>query len=394
MSKQRDNLLLVFAIGIYLLMLHSMNAWFLWNIDRMWLEVITLMIGVVLVIRNRKTYHFSKGCQILVILFSLAILWNSKIGLGSVLLLPISFFIMFGLSKQSLKKMLQWWTKLYAFILVVSLVGWALSWVNILPSFGTVAHPAHANYTYTNYILCIRGAIYDIRFNSIFLEPGHTAMIAAFTLFVNKFNLKSKAVIAILVSTVFTFSLAGYILIFLGYLIIALQSLKIKQIFRKIIPYILILSIVYYAGVTYQNGNNLFNELILERMQVDDEKGFSGNNRTGELTDNTYESFIKSSDVMSGLSPLKYSNYLDRGFIEGAGYKLYIMQKGIIGVLLVLFAYFFIYRCSYNKRLTLGLLLVYIAAFWQRAYPFWYSWLVIFYFSTIRQIQEKNKKQT
>lgn len=391
MSKQRDNFLFVFATGIYLLMLHSMNAWFLWNIDRMWLEVITLMIGVVLVIRNRKTYHFSKGSQILVLLFSLAILWNSKLGLGSILMLPISFFIMFGLSKQSLKKMLQWWTNLYAFILVVSLIGWALSWSNILPSFGTIAHPAHDNYSYTNYILCIRGSFYDIRFNSIFLEPGHTAMIAAFTLFVNKFNLKSKAVMTILISTVFTFSLAGYILMFLGYCIIALQSLKVKQIVRKVIPYILILSVVYYTGITYQNGNNLFNELILERMQIDDEKGFSGNNRTGELTDNTYESFIKTPEVMTGLSPQKYSKYVNSGFIEGAGYKLYVMQKGIIGVLFVLFAYFYVYRCSYNKRLTLGLLLVYIAAFWQRAYPFWYSWLVIFYFSTIKQIQGKNK---
>lgn len=390
MSKQRDNFLLVFATGIYLLMLHSMNAWFLWNIDRMWLEVITLMIGVVLVIRNRKTYHFSKGSQILVLLFSLAILWNSKLGLGSILMLPISFFIMFGLSKQSLKKMLQWWTNLYAFILVVSLIGWALSWSNILPSFGTIAHPAHDNYSYTNYILCIRGSFYDIRFNSIFLEPGHTAMIAAFTLFVNKFNLKSKAVMTILISTVFTFSLAGYILMFLGYCIIALQSLKVKQIVRKVIPYILILSGVYYTGITYQNGNNLFNELILERMQIDDEKGFSGNNRTGELTDNTYESFIKTPEVMTGLSPQKYSKYVKSGFIEGAGYKLYVMQKGIIGVLFVLFAYFYIYRCSYNKRLTLGLLLVYIAAFWQRAYPFWYSWLVIFYFSTIKQ-EKKDK---
>ena len=390
MSKQRDNLLLVFATGIYLLMLHSMNAWFLWNIDRMWLEVITLMIGVVLVIRNRKTYHFSKGSQILVLLFSLAILWNSKLGLGFILMLPISFFIMFGLSKQSLKKMLQWWTNLYAFILAVSLIGWALSWSNILPSFGTIAHPAHDNYSYTNYILCIRGSFYDIRFNSIFLEPGHTAMIAAFTLFVNKFNLKSKAVMTILISTVFTFSLAGYILMFLGYCIIALQSLKFKQIVRKVIPYILILSVVYYTGITYQNGNNLFNELILERMQIDDEKGFSGNNRTGELTDNTYESFIKTPEVMTGLSPQKYSKYVNSGFIEGAGYKLYVMQKGIIGVLFVLFAYFYIYRCSYNKRLTLGLLLVYIAAFWQRAYPFWYSWLVIFYFSTIKQ-EKKDK---
>ena len=390
MSKQRDNFLLVFATGICLLMLHSMNAWFLWNIDRMWLEVITLMIGVVLVIRNRKTYHFSKGSQILVLLFSLAILWNSKLGLGSILMLPISFFIMFGLSKQSLKKMLQWWTNLYAFILVVSLIGWALSWSNILPSFGTIAHPAHDNYSYTNYILCIRGSFYDIRFNSIFLEPGHTAMIAAFTLFVNKFNLKSKAVMTILISTVFTFSLAGYILMFLGYCIIALQSLKVKQIVRKVIPYILILSVVYYTGITYQNGNNLFNELILERMQIDDEKGFSGNNRTGELTDNTYESFIKTPEVMTGLSPQKYSKYVKSGFIEGAGYKLYVMQKGIIGVLFVLFAYFYIYRCSYNKRLTLGLLLVYIAAFWQRAYPFWYSWLVIFYFSTIKQ-EKKDK---
>lgn len=391
MSKQRDNLLLVFAIGIYLLMLHSMNAWFLWNIDRMWLEVITLMIGVVLVIRNRKTYHFSKGSQILVLLFSLAILWNSKIGLGSILMLPISFFIMFGLSKQSLKKMLQWWTNLYAFILVVSLIAWALSWSSILPDFGTIVHPAHDNYTYTNYILCIRGAFYDIRFNSIFLEPGHTAMIAAFTIFVNRFNLKSKAVIAILVCTVFTFSLAGYILMFLGYCIIALQSLKVKLIVKNVIPYILILSVVYYAGITYQNGNNLLNELILERMQMDDEKGFSGNNRTGEITNNTYESFLKTPEVISGLSPQRYSNYVERGLIEGAGYKLYVMQKGIIGILLVLLAYFYIYRYSGDKRLTLGLLLVYIAAFWQRAYPFWYSWLVIFYFSTIRQIQGKNK---
>ena len=91
------------------------------------------------------------------------------------------------------------------------------------------------------------------------------------------------------------------------------------------------------------------------------------------------------------MSPQRYSNYVERGLIEGAGYKLYVMQKGIIGILLVLLAYFYIYRYSGDKRLTLGLLLVYIAAFWQRAYPFWYSWLVIFYFSTIRQIQGKNK---
>ena len=64
-------------------------------------------------------------------------------------------------------------------------------------------------------------------------------------------------------------------------------------IFLLLFPYILILSVVYYTGITYQNGNNLFNELILERMQIDDEKGFSGNNRTGEITNNTYESFLK-----------------------------------------------------------------------------------------------------
>lgn len=78
MSKQQDNLLFVFAIGIFLLMLHSMNAWFLWNVERIWLEIFTIIIGIVLVIKNKKTYFFSKGSLYLTFLFSLAILWNTK----------------------------------------------------------------------------------------------------------------------------------------------------------------------------------------------------------------------------------------------------------------------------------------------------------------------------
>ena len=287
--------------------------------------------------------------------------------------------------------MLKVWTRLYAAILLVSLIAFWISWIPGVPNGGIVINEAADGYVYTNYWLCIRGAFYDIRFNSLFLEPGHTAMIAAFTLMANNFNLKDKYVLTILICSLFTFSLAGYVLFIIGYFMKRVFQVSFTKACKNIAGYVLLLSVFYIVAISYNNGDNLVNTLIVERLQYDDEVGISGNNRTGEITNNTYESFLKTPEVISGLSPQRYSNYVERGFIEGAGYKLYVMQKGIIGILLVLLAYFYIYRYSGDKRLTLGLLIVYIAAFWQRAYPFWYSWLVIFYFSTIRQIQGKNK---
>lgn len=396
MSKQRDYLLLAFVGGIFLLMLHSMNAWFLWNVDRWTLDVLVFIIGFVYYLKHPSYFNFKKNAKVSIIAFSLAILWNTKIGVFSFLTFPLSFFLLLGLDGKHLNKMLRWWTNLYAFILAVSLVGWALSWTGALPAFGTITHPAHDNYTYTNYLLCIRGMFYDIRFNSIFLEPGHTAMIAAFTLFANKFDFKNKAVITILVCTVFTFSLAGYVLTFIGYWLNALQSLRTTDVAKKILPYAIFLIGVYIAGTTYNNGNNLFNQLILERMQTDDENGFVGNNRTGEMTDGIYEDFLKTADVLSGMPPTKYKEYVENGYIDGAGYKIFIMSRGLIGLLLVWLAYYSLYKKAYDKRLALCMLGIYICAFWQRAYPFWYSWMVIFLFITsyqnpLKYINTKNK---
>lgn len=381
MAKHRDYLFFAFVAGVFLLMLHSMNAWFLWNVEKRFLELPIFVLGVIYYLKHQSRFYFSSKIKIIFVLFSLAIIWRTKIGFTSILMLPLSLFLLMGMSRQYINKVLRWWTNLYAIILAVSLIGWALSWIGVLPSHGIIIHPAHDNYTYSNYIFCIRGAFYDIRFNSIFLEPGHTAMIAAFTLIANKFDLKNNAVLVILICSIFTFSLAGYVLIVIGYFLIALQSFKFKYIAKKMIPYLVLMIGIYFVGITYNKGNNLFNELILERLEFDEEKGIVGNNRTGDITDETFAEFCSSSDFLYGMSVAKYKSYVDNEYIEGAGYKLFLMSKGIIGLILVICAYYSMCRIYNDRRFAFYVFLIYALAFWQRAYPFWYSWMTIFLFA-------------
>ena len=390
--KFRDLILYVFAFCIFLLMLKSLNFYYLWDTDSRLLQFSALAAGITYYLRYYSIIKGGHTALILFFFYAIAALWNTfQFNTGIGIILQASPFLFFLLAMPSNHKiiLLKVWTRLYAVILLVSLIAFWISWIPGVPNGGTVINEAADGYVYTNYWLCIRGAFYDIRFNSLFLEPGHTAMIAAFTLMANNFNLKDKYVFTILICSMFTFSLAGYVLFIIGYFMKRVFQVSFKKACKNIAGYVLLLSVCYIVAISYNNGDNLVNTLIVERLQYDDEVGISGNNRTGEQTDDTFFFFMKSSESFVGMPPQKYFSYRDAGLIGGAGYKLYIMQKGIIGTLFILIFYFLLYRKGQNHNLMLCMLIIYILAFIQRAYPTWESWFCLFVLAMANEGIEK-----
>ena len=77
-------------------------------------------------------------------------------------------------------------------------------------------------YTGNNYYLFVvdHDIVYFPRFRSIFAEPGHLTMGIIPLLFANRFNLKNKFVVILLLIEIFTFSLAGFVLIFVSLLLL------------------------------------------------------------------------------------------------------------------------------------------------------------------------------
>ena len=61
--------------------------------------------------------------------------------------------------------------------------------------------------------------------------------------------------------------------------------------------------------------------------------------------------------------------------ISGAGYKIYILYYGMVGLILVFLFYLSVIPSHPDKRYTISFFILISLCFMQRDYPFWYSWL-------------------
>ena len=376
-------LLHLYAIGIVLLILQSMNAWFLWGTNPYILESTTIIAGLLYTSKKGYYRYWSPKKTIICILIISTCFINFAFGLGVWTYIRIPFLICLMLPTEDRLIILRFWTIIFALLLLISFPYWCLVFYFPLPNLGIISPPGISNesYIYLNYGLCLIniGKFADIvRFSSVFLEPGHLSMIGAFTVFANHYNLKNKYVLIIFVISGITFSLAGFILLTVGYILSKISIGKVSKALRKMIPGITFLTIIILYGVYYNGGNNLVNEHFLSRLEYDEEKVISGNNRVFETTNEKFAHFLASKDVFLGYSLKQRAEYYESGEMRGAGYKMYIMQKGLIGTIAIFLAYILIVKTSYNRRFMYCMLVLYFFAFIQRAYPLWYAWLFIF----------------
>lgn len=135
----------------------------------------------------------------------------------------------------------------------------------------------------------------------------------------------------------------------------------------------------YYFALEYNQGDNVLNEAIVERLQYDEEKGIAGNNRTSEVVDIYFEDAIRFNEIWNGWGAEEYLSVVeaDPEFV-GAGYKVFLLRDGIVGAILIFLFYFLLARVGPQKKKLYLMLLLYAFCFLQRAYPTWEAWIFPF----------------
>ena len=278
--------------------------------------------------------------------------------------LPVLYLMQ--LPYEYLKDLLKFTTKWYAILLIPGLI---LYWITLfipLPSFGTFNHEGYL--PYINYIFYIQSTFDGFRmtrFNGFFLEPGHQAIVSTFLMMANHFDFKKCPwLIVMAVAVLFSLSLAGYLLTIVGFSMIKVNSI------RKGLITLGIIATVVGVALSWSGGDNTLNEMIISRMEYDESEGIKGNNRFYNNTD--YE-FERALDTEYFWTSVKGRSNMD--LISGAGYKIYILYYGMVGLILVFLFYLSVIPSHPDKRYTISFFILISLCFMQRAYPFWYSWL-------------------
>ena len=271
---------------------------------------------------------------------------------------------------------------------IVFIPGFVLYLMRLIGHLNVIGYPIeygniNVNYTYTfmnyGFMLVRLWEAEDIRFTSVFLEPGYLGSLVSFMLYAGNYNFKKWYNIVLLVCLILSFSLAGYLVSFIGYTLFLMSA---KKNIKKILGFGIITWFALLGAQFYNDGDNMMNELIISRLQYDKEKGLTGNDRSSQASDNIFSRVVSSGNILFGDPSVKD--------MTGAGYKVFIVNKGLIPALLFFIFYFSI---AYNRKkhgYAKFFVLLIVLTFLQAAYPASYSWIVPFLLGINKQEEYEN----
>lgn len=281
------------------------------------------------------------------------ILWGDFQGFNIVIILGV--ITMLCLSGDEKEKALSILTKTLAIILLVSLPAWLFhKYVTPLPLFGIInigAFKGTSECLMYNYFCFVSYYNTNFRFYSVFDEPGALGTLAAFILYVNKYDFKKWFNIAILVCCIPTYSLAFYVLTLFG---MAIQFAKSGKVYFKGLIFVLSFSVLVFYSL---QDNEVFQDTVVYRVMNLDE---SNDDRLGGNTERNFKEMLNSpitALVGYGDNPYKEAN-------ASRSYQNWLLEYGFLGLIVGILLYMsFIKK---KNRDTLGLLLLLLVSFIQR----------------------------
>lgn len=374
---------------LFLSFLISMKFWLGWEERARYIQLMICALLFFLVKTANIQLNFSAqnvGMFITIVLAHILTGYEWGYGSGIYFLL---YLLIICLNDSDKIGCLKFITKWYGYLLVPGLIVYILlSFIN-LPSFGIQRanlNPwaiAEGYGVCDNYIFYMSSTYYEGRFNGPFLEPGHVGMISAFLLLVNKFDFKRKGMWQIFVALFFTLSLAGYMLAFISLVMILVYRKKIKP--WMLMLYAAILLAICCFGLFYNNGDNIFYERILSRLEPDEDKGIAGNNRVfGQIELYFLTMWNDLHTMLWGYSKETMEVLAETGS-RGTGFTMWMCSHGLIGTIAVLAIYIFYYIRSKAKSFARICLIFIGLMFWQRSYPFWTSWIICYVYGIVAE---------
>ena len=310
----------------------------------------------------------------------------------------------FLLSPSFINKIAQYFFKVLSIILIPSIIQFVLvEFCNISFPHKTIPPlnelKVYGYDVYTFYTMDIDPMAFFPRFCSYFDEPGVVGSFCAIALCCNNFNLKNTYNIPILIAGILSFSLFFYlvsIIYFLFFFKIGEANEQESQyrgcakeeksrtnnkrilLFGKLLIVFLFLALFL---IIYYMDNEMLNTLIINRLQFDEEKGFSGNTRDISVFKDWYDKFRFSSDYWFGLGK-GASLKLNEG---GASYKNIIVDYGFIGFFMYLFLFILYALNSYkkNKRSFCIFCLIFFSMVYQRPFITQAPYCQLFLFTAV-----------
>lgn len=362
----KDKFYIYYKISLFVYFINSMHPWFLLKIPAVWISLIFFAISMIAYNKNYFYKNIRKGS---VFCFFLMFMWIKKdgnfFGITEGLLNAVVFGTILNLKEELMIDCLKFITKWLALIVLVSGVFYILFLlgVNLPHTTLSLSENARKDGLENYYFFVFTYEMFGMtRFYSIFLEPGYLTLGVAPLLFIYKYDVKNKYILLLLLSQLLSFSLAGLILLFWGFFYCTLCG-KEKGKLKKIMGGILVLLLGFIAlynlfGYEYFY-NTIFSRLIIENGTL------SGDDRSSLYLDSVYDSMMKTSSLWTG-------TYFDVSFSEKgvSGYKLFAVQNGIIGVIIVVFAYLSL--ISFKKirfNYLTGFVILCLLLLYQNSYP-------------------------
>jgi hypothetical protein len=359
------------AIVLVILMFSSNPLWFLWGFNYYIVGACVLFLLTIQISRlnsiNKKNALFA-FLYILLFCYFVVIKGFFEFRVSSVLFF-VALLSAFLLKEKEKVLALDYITKTYAIILGVSFVFWFIhNFLYQIPykfdlMYGDLWGKAE-NLTFYHYIFFIQPQMDYVRFYSVFDEPGVIGTFSAFILFAQKYNFKKISNVIILVASFFSYSLAFYVITFLGMVFIYFYENRIKSI--------LALSTISLVASTFILSIESFRLVVLNRFN---DFGDSLSRRNGVLSSQFYEEFLNSTNIFFGM-PLNFLT-INKQLIDGQSYKFFIIEYGVVGVFLICLIYLF-FAIRSKSLFSIVLFLIFLISFVQR--PFLFTpWQIILF---------------
>lgn len=362
----------IYQIGICYLILQGASSWFTINISSTYNTFIYSIIITTFLITHKKISIPSKECIILIVcICSHAFINTSSINVQIFLLLKyLTLTSIFFLKPNEQINIINYINRFFTVLISLSLFTYLLVTINFpIPSLGI---QNFEQYTYHNYILCLDHYNYPGKFVAFCIEPGYYSVLASCLILVNKFNFKKYSTWIYLISILFSFSLGGYLLTIISCSIYYLLNLKTaEKKIQYIIFFLILFTSIFIISTSWDNGNNKVNEKIIERLEFDEEKGITGNNRENAIAEILFEDFFSSKMLWFGIGLTKYINEFTtiKGF-DAASYKVFIIINGLLYTIIyiLIFTHYCIKRSV--SKIYLPVLTFYWLDFIQHGLPF------------------------
>lgn len=358
-SKTNTNLLKVYAIVFVLTALGTFTTFYLTRIPDLVYYFLFLITGCIVYLQ--KPTINNQWTSPLIYLF----MCSFYIAIDGASLFPFIAFvfysILFLLGYDEKRILFDISNRLIALFILFSMVFWIIHLLGVNLPYTAIEYQGRDLFNY-RYFLKSSYIFSDYRFQGLFAEPGHLGLVCSLLLFPCNYNLKKKETWVYLVAIILSLSLAAYILTIIGFF---LYNISKRRLGRKAILIILSVFVLVILGYKYAHNNqdSLLYSDIFYRLEYSDGK-LVGNNRYSDDFDSYYN--VKMSDTKVALFGLG-QDFDTADFPKNSGYKIFIIQYGWVGFLLLFLFYLSLAR-SYHSKISYALLVLYTISFIQRPY--------------------------